>query len=611
MTATQTATGRPSQPLPLLQQALMLLLAVVVAMEAPQHLPHDGLGVALIIKATAPARPFYRPVRQFVLAHPALALAAFGILTALALAAYRSGLKLWHNQLKSRLSGTHFSPESSAFPLKGFNLLEQIARRPKGHTFVGMQAGRGALGLRWKPFYVSQAQRSMHTHVLGKTGSGKTSSVIWPQVLQDALDGKGVLVIDAKGSDENIRTMKAIAAIAGRQSELRVFSLPAWNQPHLFSHRYNMVHVSPRRSADEDTSGGDVAAMAERVFSVLPLGDNAYYNTQAKQIFTNVCRLLHGMVDAESGQGLPFVIRDIAMCLKGIGAGEADPYAKALQYCRAGSKDKEAAGEIDNQVARLGADVHKCFSGVLGALDQFRSPLLNAYAPDIVFEDVLQQGQLVYVQLPGNLFKVQAPAVGKVMLMDVQQQGSLRQLFRASRSQKPFSVVVDEFYDFADLSIINSLNKLRDAHLHFTLAHQSIADLELVSKEFAVAVWDNTRTKLILNQDNPELCEKVSKSIGTHQIVEKTVRQQQGALFTSLTTGDASSKLVEAFRLHPNAIKSLAPAGQAYCYFGQEIVPISLGMLPRLEEDYPMARREQNDVPGLRLEEQFLKRKAG
>ncbi|TMA25416.1 MAG: hypothetical protein E6J78_17560 [Deltaproteobacteria bacterium] len=45
------------------------------------------------------------------------------------------------------------------------------------------------------------------------------------------------------------------------------------------------------------------------------------------------------------------------------------------------------------------------------------------------------------------------------------------------------------------LSIIDSLNKLRDANILFTLSHQSLADLELVSKEFAQAVWENTRTK--------------------------------------------------------------------------------------------------------------------
>jgi len=32
--------------------------------------------------------------------------------------------------------------------------------------------------------------------------------------------------------------------------------------------------------------------------------------------------------------------------------------------------------------------------------------------------------------LPSNLFKLQAPALGKCMLMDLQQEASLRQVFR-------------------------------------------------------------------------------------------------------------------------------------------------------------------------------------
>jgi len=43
-------------------------------------------------------------------------------------------------------------------------------------------------------------------------------------------------------------------------------------------------------------------------------------------------------------------------------------------------------------------------------------------------------------------------------------------------------------------------------------ARGSLADFELVSKEFATAVWDNTRTKDILNQDNPEPCERIPRS---------------------------------------------------------------------------------------------------
>ncbi|MFT3714040.1 MAG: TraM recognition domain-containing protein [Archangium sp.] len=547
--------------------------------------------------------PIWRPyllVRQFVLDHPFGAV-AFGIAVAACLAVgVRAWLLFWNNEVKARLSGTYFSPERSGFPTKPFDLLRALAARPKRSTFAGLEARRSLLGWKWRPFHIPPRQRSMHTHVLGKTGSGKTASVIWPFVLQDVLDGNGVLVMDAKGSDENIRAMKAIAALAGRESELKVFALPAWNQPQLFSHTYNMVYVRPRRPGD---AGGDPVAIAERVFSVMPLGDNEYYNTQAQVMFTNLCRVLHGIVD-EHGHGYVFSMRDLAVCLKGW--GDTGAYAQALQHCLSSTVDVEAAREAQNQVTRLGKDAQKAFSGIVGAVDKFLSPLVNAYAPDIIFEQVLQTRGLVYVQLPGNLFKIQAPAMGKVMLMDVQQEGSLRQVFRASRSQTPFSVTVDEFYNFADLSIVDSLNKLRDANLNFTLAHQSIADLELVSKEFATAVWDNTRTKFILNQDNPDLCEKVSKSIGTHQVVEKTVRQQQGALFTSLTTGDASTKLVETFRLHPNAIKSLAACGQGFCYFGNEIVPLSFAMLPELQAEFELAKQEQTSTRGLRLEERFL-----
>jgi type IV secretory pathway TraG/TraD family ATPase VirD4 len=598
----KTATGRPAEPMSLVPRVALSSGLMVVLLE----LLRSGLtlnlfgGPLVLLRSTgAPALVRYEALRAEVFARPVMSsvIAVGGL--ALLLLVVRWWLLFWHNQVVARLSGTFFRPEESGFPVRRFDLLEAIRRRPAGTTFLGCEAYRGWFGWRWRPFCVTAAQRSMHAHVMGKTGSGKTASVIWPLVLQDALDGKGVLVMDAKGSDENVRTMKAIAALAGRQSELKVFALPAWNQPHVFSHTYNMVYVRPRTPTD---GGGDPVVVAERVFSVLPLGDNEYYNTQAQVMFTNLCRLLHGMVD-ESGHGLVFTLRDVAGCLKGW--GDSGSYSQALNHCLANSLEREAAREARNQAERLGKDTQKALSGIIGALDKFLSPLVNAYAPDIIFEEVLQRNALVYVQLPGNLFKLQAPAMGRVMLQDVQQEGSLRQVFRSERNQTPFAVTVDEFYNFADITIVDSLNKLRDANMHFTLAHQSIADLELVSKEFATAVWDNTRTKFILNQDNPALCELVSKSIGTHQVVEKTVRQQQGALFTSLTTGDASTKLVETFRLHPNAVKSLASCGQGYCYFGSKVVPLGFGMLPELRVDFRLEKRAQVGARGLRLEEGF------
>ena len=541
----------------------------------------------------------YREFRSAVAAH--LALSAAGATAAVLLSAL--GLRqllVVSSQLKARLSGTAIRHVSFSFPSRRVDVLREIGRRPAGHSFVGMTPRRTWLGWRWSPVYLSARQKTTHRHVIGKTGSGKTTSILWPSVLQDALDGKGVLVLSAKGSDEEIGMMKAIAAVTRRQAQLRVFSLPAWNVPELFTHAYNMLYVRPRTPT---SAGGDPVATAQRVFSVLPMGDNVFYKTQAEVMFTNLCRLLHGMVDAR-GSGIPFVIRDVSVCLKAI--GNVGGWSRALRHCLDTSLDREAAAQIRAQVKQLDRDVLKSLSGIVGALDKFQSDIVNAYAPDIVFEDVLQSNGLVYVQLPANLFRIQAPALGKVILMDVQHEGSLRQVFRETRNQTPFSVTVDEFYNFADLSIVDSLNKLRDAILEYTLAHQSLADLELVSREFATAVWDNTRTKDVLSQDNPELCLRIAQSIGTELVQELTVRRREGPLATSLVTGEAMARTVEAYRLHPNCIKNLARCGQGYLLSDTGLRPLVYGMLPHLSASYPLVRNSQKEAVGLRLYETFV-----
>ncbi len=590
-------------PSPLSRVAIAMVLTLL-GLEAALRLDQQGeLGPGpggRLFAEVAPTLGRYARAREWALANPVVASASAALIIGLLIYLARRLLLLWRNEIVPRLSGTHFRPDRLQFPSHEFDLLLEIARRPAGQCFVGVSPRQRAFREEWRPIYLTEQQRSAHRHVIGKTGSGKTQSVLWPQVLQDVLDGKGVVYVSGKGSNEEIATIKGIAAAAGREDDLIVLSLPAWNQPSLFTHTYNMVHVEPRSPA---SPGGDPVLTAERVFSVLPLGDNAYYNTQAHIFFTNLCKLLHGMVD-EQGRGLPFTMRDIAVSLKGV--GDNGCWSRALRYCIDRSQEQGASLEISSQIARLGRDIHKALSGLVGVVDKFQAPLVNAYRPDLVMSEVFEKNRIVYVQLPANLFKLQAPALGKVLLIDIQQQGSLRQIHR-NRNQRVFSVVVDEFARFADHSVVDSLNQLRDAHVQFTLAHQSVADLEIVSREFAMAVWDNTRCKDILKQDNPALCELVAKSIGTQQRIERTVREEAGPLFTSLATREASTRLVEAYRLHPNAIKNLARHGQGYVLTDEGLNRVCYGMLPPdLRAAFPLTRKSQQGARGLRLYEQFI-----
>ena len=65
--------------------------------------------------------------------------------------------------------------------------------------------------------------------------------------------------------------------------------------------------------------------------------------------------------------------------------------------------------------------------------------------------------------------------------------------------------------------------------------------------------------------------------------------------------GDASSRLVEACRLHPNAIKPLARCGHGYSLSDEGLAPAMYPMTPSRNADYPLPRKDQKAAKRLRL----------
>lgn len=63
-------------------------------------------------------------------------------------------------------------------------------------------------------------------------------------------------------------------------------------------------------------------------------------------------------------------------------------------------------------------------------------------------------------------------------------------------------------------------------------------------------------------------------------------------------SGDTSSRLLEAYRLHPNAIKALARCGQGYSLSDEGLAPVVYPMMPPLSADYPLPRKDQKAARG-------------
>jgi type IV secretory pathway TraG/TraD family ATPase VirD4 len=514
----------------------------------------------------------YLAARHEVVSHPI----QYGGLALLGLVAFGGALygckrlAAATNAWRARRAGMAFAQASYELRREPFSLRDVILRNPSPEDQVVLGIGPDG-----RPVYLTDHARSMHTHVLGQTGSGKTKSVIEPLMLQDMLRGRGVLVVDGKGSQENEERFVGMAALCGRRDDVRVFTL----NPFRPSHTYNVLHLVP---------DADPLAVAQRVFSSFEADmDNPYYKDQARMLFQS-------LVCAFAGTGKRFSMLDVAAAL-----ASPEVLDDALQL----SADKAAVRRIEAQYAKLGKDAEKTFTGLQAAVDRYNVPAVNAYDPDIVLEDLVDRDGLVAFFLPANYAKYLARYLGLVVFQHLQQLGALRQLDR-SRSQRPVYVYADEFYSFAYEGFTDAVNKLRDAKIAMLLAHQTFSDLEKVSPEYAKGIWDNTRNKIILYQNDPEVCERVAKALGTEKGVELTQRYSADTWLNQSAMLEASGREVDAYRCHPTRIKMLK-LGQAYLAQDADFVGVNLGMVPDLPVVVPPPPKPPSG-DGLNLMDRFL-----
>jgi hypothetical protein len=461
------------QPIPLVFRCALLVLALVAAShflieQYPGLVFGHGRGASFGHSRLGDYARAFAFLETAVLLHRRLAMAALIAVGVASLGAYRRWVVFRNRRFTEKITGIEYDLKGLRFPLRDFNPIPFIVKSPVGNTFVGLTPKRRILppwGVSWRPVYLSAEERSMHRHVLGKTGSGKTTSILWPQVLQDALAGRGVLVIDAKGSTENAWTMRSIASACGRLADFRWFGLPAWNRPELFSHTYNLVRVAPR---SRDDAGGDVLAMAERVFSVLDLGDNPYFKTQAFLAFTRVCRVLrHG---GQDGRGVRSICATCP-CASADSSARDTNWGTALKRCLADLLDREVVESCARSASpRQGR--RPCLSGFRG---RTIASSRRSSTPTRLTSHSRMSCRRTSSSTCSSIQPLQDPGafLGKVMLDGSQQEHAAPGL----RDRQPAALLGQHrrVRHLADRSFIDLLNKLRDANI-LSRSHQTLAD---------------------------------------------------------------------------------------------------------------------------------------
>ena len=379
-----------------------------------------------------------------------------------------------------------------------------------------------------KPIYLSDKTRTTHAQVLGTTGSGKTESVIFPWIIQDLQKGNGVLIIDGKSDASFLDKLYSYTKKFNRKKDFKLFSLSNIDKSHGFN------PLNSKSSVE----------IAEKVFSSFKFESEYYKNIQYKIFLNLIC-----LIKEQTTPSFSLVHRLLT---------NMDELENYLEICK-NQRVKEALTAF---ISLSHKEREERTSGLESQLSHFIQgevfTLFEDVKDSICINEALNEGQIIYFQLPTMLYPFLAQATGRLVLQSLQSAVSRRHLSN-NKQNKLFSVYLDDFQDYIYEGFGSLLNKSRSANIAMVFSHQSLGDLEKVSPAFRDVVLSNTNIKVIMRINDPATCEYFAKSFGTKKAFKNTERVDTDFL-GSKKTGQGSLREAEEFNFHPNTFKQL-PVG--------------------------------------------------
>src|SRR5882672_10874636 len=312
-------------------------------------------------------------------------------------------------------------------------------------------------------FGIKQADRLSHMHVIGKTGTGK-STLLETLFDQDLQAGRGCALIDPHG---DLAARVAARVPAWRRSDLVYVNLPDPAQPY----GYNpLTHVSPERRS---LVASGIMELFEKMWP------NAW-GQRMEHILRNTLLALLDFPEANFADVLRlYVDKSFRYAVIANTTNEQVRTFWRTEYPKYTYRyQAEAIAPIQNKVGAFLADKR---------LYRF---FVEPERP-LRFRQLMDEGKILIVNLAkGQIGADSAALAGGLMVTAL----SLAAFSRASLSEgerQPFHVYVDEFQTFTTLSIANMTAELRKYAIGLVLAHQYFHQLE---REVQHAVLGNAGT---------------------------------------------------------------------------------------------------------------------
>lgn len=323
------------------------------------------------------------------------------------------------------------------------------------------------------PILIEEKKLLEHVHILGGSGTGKTSFAVIPLAEQAIRKGYSVILIDFKGDEQAVKYLASLTQREGRNYYF--FTL----HPDIPSNTYNPL------------SSGNILSKVERVLTALELifhGEAKFYTYVQQAIFIPLLKSMEM-------EGIIYTLSDVYHVLK-------DP-----NLFDSFVKDKD----IDR----------KQFLGLTSALTAYAElNILNQASSDIHLNKIMQEKAVCYFDLRSAVNPELSSALGKMIALDLQAHAAAR----TQRDPVCF-IFIDEFQNMVCQAFKNIVAKVRSANFSLILVNQALGDLESIGEDFLNIVFTNTATKIIFNIEHPDDARLFSEKSGRVVYQSRNIHQ--------------------------------------------------------------------------------------
>ncbi len=356
-------------------------------------------------------------------------------------------------------------------------LLERDTGRTKAapeivHRPEGVLIGDNEHASQSVPVYLTPDQRGRHTHIIGASGTGK-SSLLFSMIRQDIEGGAGVAVLDPHGD--------LIDQILGIIPEGRIGEVVLVDPSDVeFPVGFNVLQAHSEE--EKNLLASDLVSVFHRL--------STSWGDQMNTVLQNAI-----LVFLESPKGGTLV--DLRRFLS------EQPFR--TEYLRT-VQDPELVYYWQKVFPLLSGG--KSIGPILTRLQDFfsRKPIRNMVSQRdnrLDFARIMDSGQIFLAKLSEGLCGAEnSYLLGTLLVSKFQQLAMARQSQEVSR-RKPFWLYIDEFGDFIAPSMAEILKGARKYKLGLTLAHQELHQLQADPKvESAVATHPCTRIVFRVGDDD-------------------------------------------------------------------------------------------------------------